>query len=141
MGMFDYLHCDLPLPVGQDWLYQTKDTGDQWLKNHTITKAGRLVLHNYDTEATPEDELPYKNAPKDSFLRVIGCIRRVQGSERDEDQNFDGDIVFYPDCMVHHPEADDLEYRATFRGGNCTEICQQVGAEWKRVWPADPEVG
>ena len=139
MGMFDYLHCELPLPKGGDWLYQTKDT-QEWceMKEYTITREGRLVKREYETEMTPEDELPHRDAPKDSILRFSGCIRKVAGSERDEDQQFDGDLIFYPDISIK----DNTHFRATFRGGTCREICEFVDGGWITVWapaPAPPE--
>jgi len=125
MGMFDYVRCELPLPEGKDDLYQTKDTNRHGLMGHTITKAGRLVLHDYETEMTPKAERRYPNAPDDSPLSISGMIRRKARSERDVDQNFDGDLRFYGYAS----------YRATFRAGNCIEICQEVeGSAWNSVW-------
>jgi hypothetical protein len=126
MGMFDELRCALPLPVGQDWVYQTKDTNEQGMKMHAITEKGRLILHDYETEMTPEDELPHKDAPAGSFLRLCGMMRKKAGSESDVDLNFDGDLHFY---------SGEADYRATFRAGSCREICQYSGASgWVAVW-------
>ena len=135
MGMFDYIKCQLPLPIGQDWKYQTKDTDRQGLVEHTITQEGRLVLHDFEYELTPEDELPYakelktmaQDDPKRGWYQIIGSIRKRENTDQDVDQNFDGDIIFYPD--VEHIEHEKmligkdhhLDYRATFRNGKCVE--------------------
>ena len=142
MGMFDYIKCELPLPIGQNWRFQTKDTNSQFLMDHTINAAGRLILHDYELEETPEEELPKK---EDDTLWFLGMIRKKEGSDRDVDQNFDGDIVFYPDVVymdqekVLFGEEVGLDYRATFRDGQCVEICKSIGKwtdsrKWERVW-------
>ena len=152
MGMFDYIRCQLPLPIGQNWKYQTKDTDRQGLMEHTITQEGRLILHYFEYEPTPEDELPYaeelktiaSDDPKRGWYQIIGSIRKCKGTDRDIDQNFDGDIIFYPDGEYVGQEKEaigdnHLDYRATFRNGSCTEICQSIGKwdeprDWKQVW-------
>lgn len=128
--MFDYVRCELPLPACDGFLFQTKDTASQRMMHHTITSVGRLILHDYQMEATPEGELPYRDAPKGSFLRLFGSIRKVEGSERDVDQEFDGDLIFYPDVQYEH----DDHFRATFRSGTCQEVCHLTNGQWIRVW-------
>ncbi len=50
MGVYDYLRCEYPLPVGgvNDVEYQTKDTPSQWCDNYEITKDGRLRHKEWD---------------------------------------------------------------------------------------------
>ena len=148
MGMFDFVRCKLPLPVGQDWLYQTKSTDRQGMMNHTITEEGRLILHDVEYEVTPDEERPYADRlagmspedPKYGLYSMIGSIRQKTGSERDVDQNFDGDLVFYPDGehITGGKSVAQFDYRATFRDGVCQEICQKLGwyepNPWTQVW-------
>ena len=47
------------------------------------------------------------------------------GPERLIDGRFDGDVHFYGDA---------LSYRATFRLGDCQEICREVEGDWVQVW-------
>ena len=46
MGMFDYLHCKMPLPPTEisppSAVFQTKDTPDQEMTTYTISANGRL---------------------------------------------------------------------------------------------------
>lgn len=111
MGVFDYVRCAIPLPLGNDWVYQTKDTDDPYQMEHAITVEGRLVRRNW---LNGKDAVP-------------------------EDQNYHGDLEFYPDCSVTDPAGDDLVYRATFRNGTVQEICQGTwaGGPWTRVYPPD----
>lgn len=132
MGMFDYLRCEIPLPVGNGFLFQTKDLHDE-MKEWTLRKDGRLVKHEYDTEATPEAELlPEENlkAPEGSIFKLFGIMRTVKGSERlVEYTGFDGDLVFYPD--VSHVE--EVEYRATFRKGVLRELAKREESGWEPI--------
>lgn len=125
MGMFDYVRCELPLPEEQDAVFQTKDTNQQYMMHHTLRADGRLILHDYDTELTPKAERPYPDTPDDNIQSMFGSIRKKAGTERDVDQNFDGDLRFY----------NETQYRATFRGGTCQEICQEKDGKWSKVWP------
>jgi hypothetical protein len=135
MGLFDYVHCELPLPVGGSWTYQTKDTDDPFMEHYTITVAGRFVRHFREFETTPKAERRYPNEPEGSLLGLCGMIRPKIGTERDIDTGFDGDLCLIPDIGVESPEADDLEYRFTFRVGQCTEICQWINGCWSHIWP------
>lgn len=67
MGMFDTIHCEVPLPVAehQSLAFQTKNL-ECLLDSYTITGDGRLVRHarrggiwgarvDHDVEATPEE--------------------------------------------------------------------------------------
>lgn len=98
MGMFDYLTCELDLPVGQQYLYQTKCI-QEWpdLTHYLINQNGRLV------------------------------------TEMGADANFDGDVCFYS----NDDNSDWLEYRATFRKGDCVEVSRlnELESQWDKVWP------
>lgn len=134
MGMFDNIKCEYPLPEAeaQDLHFQTKDFDCQ-MENYTITKEGRLVHHYRELEATPDDELPYKDHPK-SWRRIIGSMRTRKGSERDIDMNFHGWIRFYdyikkkdlkPELFDDAEEVDACvwyEYKAKFTDGQLVEI-------------------
>lgn len=132
MGMFDYIRCEIPLPgVPPGTLFQTKDT-QEWceMKEFVIRADGTLVKHEYDTELTPKDELPYKDAPADSIMRLFGSIRTVKGSERNIVVDFDGDLHFYPDVGE---DIGDVDFRATFRNGKVKEICHWVNEAWEAI--------
>ena len=139
MGMFDYVSCEIPLPCCNGWLFQSKDLDDE-MKRWTIRSNGTLVKHEYDTEMTPDEELPEKNrnAPEGSLLKLFGVIRTVKGSERDVVCNYDGDVIFYPDVQ-YRGEHGDEEFRATFRKGVVTEICQMADGSWQQVYAATAE--
>lgn len=51
MGMFDYVRCEYPLPDGgNNMVFQTKDTFEQYLGTYVITEDGRLVNPDGDDE-------------------------------------------------------------------------------------------
>lgn len=121
MGMFDYLRCEIPLPVGDGFLFQTKDLDDEMME-WTLRKDGRLVKHEYDSELTPKDLLPYPDMP------FIGMSRKIAGSDRDVvREDFDGDVVFYPDGC----NKADVDYRATFRKGVLRELAKLEESGWE----------
>jgi hypothetical protein len=138
MGMFDWVRCEYPLPdpEAQGYQFQTKDT-PCLMEHYIITAEGRLIAHEWDYEATPDDELPYKDSDN-SLLRLFGCIRRVAGSERLIDIEWDGPFNFYGDVQtgglhaIRISTGEDLfypgpqppwyEYLATFAGGQLQEI-------------------
>lgn len=107
MGMFDELRCEVPIPVGQSRVFQTKDI-QEWcqLEEYVLSQDGRL-------------------------LKVgDGCGNKI---EPPEDLGFDGDVCFYD---FEEPQKAEgwLEYRATFRGGQCVEICRLCKDQWLSVW-------
>lgn len=137
MGMFDYIKCEIALPgIPEGTLFQTKDT-QEWceMKTFTIRRDGTLVKHDYDTERTPEDELPYKDDPPDSIRRFFASLRTVAGSERDVMVDFDGDLVFYTDVGE---DVGYVDFRATFRKGRLREIYRlEAGrGDWEPVYVA-----
>jgi hypothetical protein len=143
MGMFDYLDCNLPIPKGQSMEFQTKDT-DCEMKHYFIRADGRLIKHEYEFEDTPVKELPcaakLKTIPADdplrSFYEVCGCRRARADSKRDVDQCFDGDLHFYE---TDETTDEWIEYRATFRSGDCREISIRVENGWSKVWPLEAQ--
>jgi hypothetical protein len=98
MSMFDWVRCEYPLPhpEAQGLQFQTKDT-PCLMEHYTITAEGRLIAHEWDYEATPDDELPYKDSDN-ALLRLFGSVRRVAGSERLIDMEWDGPFNFYGDA-------------------------------------------
>ncbi len=75
-----------------------------------------------------------KDTPCNLDVYVIGtdATLTVEGDKR----SFDGDIRFYD---FEEPTSETwIEYRATFRRGECTEICilddSGEEPEWNQVW-------
>lgn len=96
MGMFDYVKCERIMPDGLDGhgiLFQTKDTPDQYMHIYTITEQGRLVNDKVHYINTPQEELPYPDAPKDSLLSLCGSMKKIVDIP-DVDQNYHGLIEF-----------------------------------------------
>jgi len=105
MGMFDYI-------THEGRRYQTKDTPDQYLSEYRIVN-GRLLGDEWHTESVPKAERPHPDAPDDSFLALVGCMRRVI-DKADIDLNWHGYIDMVPDIG----DDDDADYRAKFTDGN-----------------------
>lgn len=118
MGMYDELRCEYPLPDGivQDKWFQTKSF-DCALDRYTITRDGRLILHQVRYEAVPEEERPYYGTPKWEtmpFARMIGSLRSIPVG--DIELPFHGDVIFYT-SMGDGPDRERFEYRARFTEG------------------------
>lgn len=96
MGMFDYLYCEIPLPgnspFGKETEFQTKDTTDQYLVTHKITKDGDLV--------------------------VLGS-NRVGFQTKDKTVLQNDDIFFYD---IDEKTKKWWEFVAKFKGGKCHDI-------------------
>ncbi len=131
MGMYDRIKCNYPLPGNPPVIeFQTKDL-DNCLDDYEITADGRLILHQWDWEETPEDDKPYPNAT--GIKAIFGCIRKVEGSHREINQEYHGDLNFYGDAnsgqlrMINlktgedelhpGPEPEWFEYIARFTNG------------------------
>jgi hypothetical protein len=56
MGMFDYIHCHVPLPVPgfSDMEFQTKDTPAQGCEYYVISDEGMLTDGHYQVSFTGE---------------------------------------------------------------------------------------
>ena len=139
MGMFDRLKFSMDHPdfdqeaAGIE--FQTKDL-ECHLWDYEITKEGRLVLHEWDWEDTPEDDKPYPNST--GWKSFIGSIRKVKDSHRIVDLNFHGDLNFYgnihsgelkminletgEDSEHPGPEPEWFEYVARFTEGKLTKL-------------------
>jgi len=130
MGMFDYVKCDYPLPdpEAQGMSFQSK-CFDCEMHEYTITKEGRLIHHDFETEMTPEDELPEenKNAEEGSIFKLWGIMRTKPGSERDVDMNYHGWFNFYEYTSDHKW----YEYNAKFTDGKIVSV-ERVSAGDKR---------
>ena len=122
MGMFDYVKCDAPLlvtiPDGPEYdkpRWQTKDF-DNAMGTYTITAEGRLFREVVEWERTPEDELPEKDAPEGSLLRMFGCVR-AKSRTNVAMPDYHGDVFFYD-----HLGAEWYEFRARFTEGKLASI-------------------
>lgn len=117
MGMFDYVHCEYPLPDGHNEAeeYQSKDTPAQGLERYQITADGRLLGRFVERQWVDSD------GPFGGFLR------EVPGTEEWREVSFHGDIRFYcSNVCISGPEGvatrDDRppvfrEYIARFTNG------------------------
>ena len=106
MGLFDYIKCEYPLPIGQEREYQTKDTYAQHMERYTITVDGRLIHHSVRHEGVPLKDRPYPNAKIGSFQSICGIMRSVPTGDVEIPHH--GDIYFYDH---------DLEWQARFTNG------------------------
>lgn len=110
MGMFDELKCEYPLPdpIVQDEIFQTKSL-DRLLDNYTLTRDGRLILHQAHYGPEPEEEQP--------LISDVSEVPRAN-SEKDVEISYHGDVFFY--TLLGTPGADDwqwFEYKARFIEG------------------------
>ena len=91
MGIFDYVHCEYPLPGLQDPAtieFQTKSM-DTFFDNYRITAEGKLEVEDYDVEDRSDP-----NA--EGFARFIGCATRIPKGWSLVD--FSGTLNFYGDA-------------------------------------------
>lgn len=139
MGMFDDLTVEYPLPdpQAQHINFQTKSLYNT-MSHYILTKEGRLVEEIWDTEMTPQAEKPYPDAPEGSMQFLFGCIRRVEGSQRFIDLNYEGSLLFYGDAQTGElmviniqtgedsehpgPRPEWFEYLALFWEGNLIKL-------------------
>jgi hypothetical protein len=90
MGMFDWLHCEYPLPDGSDgtdMVFQTKDTDAQMVEHYKIDADGILWHQEYDIE-------DHSDPTATGINRIIGSMTPVNHRWVKEDQ-FTGTIEFY----------------------------------------------
>lgn len=114
MGMFDYIHCKLPLPVpGFDGVhFQTKDTPSQFLSAYEIREDGTLWYEAFDVEDRSDPQAS-------GIRRVFGSMTRVNKRwERVDD--FSGNIRFYNTLGQHHTGW--IEFAANFVDGKTVQI-------------------
>lgn len=96
MGMFDYLKCEIPLPLN-DHLnrgFQTKDL-DNSLDYYVITKSGELIRHH--------------------LMENCYTGSKIEPTK----ENYNGFVDFYD---FDNLECKMIEYRAFFNFGLCREI-------------------
>ena len=118
MGMFDYIRCEYPLPDTevQEQVFQTKSL-DSALERYTITRDGRLILHQVRYESVPEAERRYYGTPEwetDPIVRSFGCTRSIQVGDVEVPHH--GDIIFYTSIGTGQ-DHQWFEYRARFTKG------------------------
>lgn len=88
--MFDYVHCELPLPDGwQADELQTKDF-DCTMVTHVISSAGRLLVDRGPWTAIPEAQRPYPNS--EGLRGLVGSMRHTP---KYEDTNYHGIFRFH----------------------------------------------
>lgn len=147
MGMFDYIHCEYPLPScpqalidrwgksAKDIAFQTKDTPEQMMMSYVITKDGELFGNHKEYEwVAPTDE-PDENATPWQKTFGLGHNKVVREWQVRCD-NFSGSIRFY-DSYSHadkktcedyeHDKYSDgwVEYEALFQNGQLIQIDQR----------------
>lgn len=125
MGLFDEITCDYPLPdLGEDEAYiqsltfQTKSF-DPSMDHYTITKEGRLILHQTKLEMVPEEERPYygtEDWDKSPMLQMAGMLKSIDIG--DVDMKYHGDMNFY----VFGGNNVWIEFWARFTEGTVTRI-------------------
>lgn len=120
--MFDSLYFDKEiLPLADDILkdlpddieWQTKSL--ECVLDRLIIKDGELLVQRYETELTPENERPY---PNDSRLSFIGMYRKI--NERFEKYEHTGSIMFYSDINSKW-----YEFIGEFKNGNLIKIIEK----------------
>lgn len=129
--MFDYLHCEYPLPGvdinvtfdKEEEVFQTKDF-DCLMEHYTITKDGRIVHHTVRMEAVPEEERPYYGKPqwkKGGMYQLAGCMRSV--STGDVYLDITDTIHFYTTVGdVNSNNWDWYEWEAKFVDGKLKSV-------------------
>jgi hypothetical protein len=88
MGMFDNLICEYQLKEEhQAFLFQTKDTPNQFLDHYRIDRHGQLWVQEYD--------LVDKSDPSaEGIERMFGCMSRVNERWK-KITDYNGSIRFY----------------------------------------------
>ena len=109
MGMFDYVHCEVPLPDGYAGEFQTKGF-DCFLSTILIRADGRLMIEDCDWKEVPLEERPNPNFP------MLGALRAI--NKRWRDLNFHGDFSFYGS----REPGERHEYLARFTHGDLEGI-------------------
>ena len=122
MGMFDEIRCECLLPdsIVQDHVFQTKSL-ERVMDSYTITRDGRLILHEVRYEQVPEEERPHYGTPEwdHPLMRLLGLVRSVPVG--DVEVPYHGYIVFYT-SIGDPPDYEWFEYRAKFTDGRLVEL-------------------
>jgi len=148
MGLFDYIHCEYPLPscpqalidrwgkTAGDIAFQTKDTPDQGMTSYTITADGNLLvnLKEYEWVNTHTLEKVKEDAtPIEAFFNI--GYNKVVREWTEQCHHFNGAVVFYDSYPhadkkigddYHQDEFADgwVEYEALFQNGQCIQMSQ-----------------
>lgn len=111
MGMFDYLHCEYPLPVdgANGLVYQTKDTPSQFIDHYKIKADGTLWHEDYEIEDRSDP-----NA--EGLARIAGMMTRVNPCWMPV-SDFIGEIRFY-----YYSEKRYLKWSAYFKDGKLVDL-------------------
>jgi hypothetical protein len=126
MGMCDEIQCDYPVPDPevQDRVFHTKSL-DSGLDRYTITRDGRLILHQVRYESVPEEERPYFGTPHwadNPVAQTRGCMRAVPVGDVEVPHH--GDILLYTSIGEGH-EYKRFEYRTRFTEGRVQWITRE----------------
>lgn len=118
MGLFDYLHCEYPLPHGGNEVeFQTKDTPSQYCDHYKIDVNGALLYEEHEVEDRGE-----KSASSGSLERISGCMTKV--NKRWEPCAFTGAVNFYGNAE----SGEWLEFVAFFENGALLKMIDQTKA-------------
>ena len=115
MGMFDYITCKYPLPLGANnfCVFQTKDTPAQFLDLYEIREDGTLWHEEYDVEDRSDPS-------KEGLDGLVGCRTRI--NIRWEPCPVTGEIRFYDWRQGETP--DWIEFSSYFVNGTLKELHQ-----------------
>jgi hypothetical protein len=113
MGMFDYLHCQYPLPVdgANALLYQTKDM-ECGLDHYEIRPDGTLWFEEYETEDRSDPTAV-------GLMRFKGSLSKVR-RHYEPMPEFTGEIRFYTTLSDDH--GGWIEWSAYFVEGAIKEL-------------------
>jgi len=142
MGLFDYIHCQYPLPscpqalidrwgkTVSDIAFQTKDTPDQMMTSYLISEDGELFVNCKEYKWIEAED------PKSDDLRWNLGHNEVVKEWQVRCDHFNGNVCFY-DSYAHADKtsSDDyeqdkyadgwVEYEALFQNGQLIQIDQR----------------
>ena len=115
MGMFDYIKCKCPLPIGgyKEREFQTKDTPAQYLDNYEIREDGTLWHEEYDIE-------DHSDPNAEGLMRFSGCMTKA--NLRWVQKIFTGEICFHDFPTGDYRDGGWVEFSAYFVDGKLREI-------------------
>lgn len=121
--LFSMIRCEYPLPDPdlQDHVFQTK-AFEGLLDRYTITRDGRLILHEVAYEFVPEEDRPYYGTPRwnSPWGHWEGAFQPVPMG--DVEISYHGDLEFFAFISSNHSPPQFVGYLATFSRGRLQEI-------------------
>lgn len=125
MGVYDNLHCEMPLPEtgapAPTKVFQTKDTPSQYQTDYWITKEGALMWRPFEMKPVPPEERDPPGSP-------YGAFRRAK--REPEIVDYTGELRFYTGGF---PDGGWWEYEAMLMNGQVQGIAV---AEFRPPSPA-----